>query len=144
MLHELFFFFSSRRRHTRSLCDWSSDVCSSDLMLTPAIAVEDAIFNLAHVGGPALGGLLVAGFGFAGAYGVDVATFAASLAAIWLLPTVPVAPDAERPSVRSIVAGFRYVRAKPVLLGIFVVDANAMLFGMPSALFPAFAHELGG
>src|SRR5260221_14490404 len=27
----LIFFFSSRRRHTRSLCDWSSDVCSSDL-----------------------------------------------------------------------------------------------------------------
>src|SRR5260221_6339429 len=27
----LWFFFSSRRRHTRSLCDWSSDVCSSDL-----------------------------------------------------------------------------------------------------------------
>src|SRR5882672_7282438 len=26
-----YFFFSSRRRHTRSLCDWSSDVCSSDL-----------------------------------------------------------------------------------------------------------------
>src|SRR5260221_82927 len=26
-------FFSSRRRHTRSLCDWSSDVCSSDLMI---------------------------------------------------------------------------------------------------------------
>src|SRR5260221_4295420 len=30
-LRLLFFFFSSRRRHTRSLCDWSSDVCSSDL-----------------------------------------------------------------------------------------------------------------
>src|SRR5947207_9599149 len=28
------FFFSSRRRHTRSLCDWSSDVCSSDLRQT--------------------------------------------------------------------------------------------------------------
>src|SRR5947207_7953745 len=27
----VFFFFSGRRRHTRSLCDWSSDVCSSDL-----------------------------------------------------------------------------------------------------------------
>src|SRR5438309_11914744 len=26
-----FFFFSSRRRHTRWNCDWSSDVCSSDL-----------------------------------------------------------------------------------------------------------------
>src|SRR5215204_5880557 len=32
----MFFFFSSRRRHTRSLCDWSSDVCSSDL---PAAAL---------------------------------------------------------------------------------------------------------
>src|SRR5882762_11555080 len=28
----LFFFFSSRRRHTRFKCDWSSDVCSSDLV----------------------------------------------------------------------------------------------------------------
>src|SRR5436853_211963 len=27
-----FFFFSSRRRHTRCLSDWSSDVCSSDLL----------------------------------------------------------------------------------------------------------------
>src|SRR6266496_593234 len=31
----IFFFFSSRRRHTRSLRDWSSDVCSSDLALSP-------------------------------------------------------------------------------------------------------------
>src|SRR5690349_25174542 len=31
MISQLFFFFSSRRRHTRSLRDWSSDVCSSDL-----------------------------------------------------------------------------------------------------------------
>src|SRR5260370_21611450 len=29
----VFFFFSSRRRHTRFKCDWSSDVCSSDLVL---------------------------------------------------------------------------------------------------------------
>src|SRR5260370_11246398 len=30
-----FFFFASRRRHTRFKCDWSSDVCSSDLALRP-------------------------------------------------------------------------------------------------------------
>src|SRR5690349_15111729 len=30
--HSVLFFFSSRRRHTRSLRDWSSDVCSSDLV----------------------------------------------------------------------------------------------------------------
>src|SRR5438034_8884978 len=33
------FFVSSRRRHTRSLCDWSSDVCSSDLV-GPSLKVE--------------------------------------------------------------------------------------------------------
>src|SRR2546430_13325885 len=33
---DLFFFFSSRRRHTRFDCDWSSDVCSSDLVPRPA------------------------------------------------------------------------------------------------------------
>src|SRR3954462_11041629 len=32
-----FFFFSSRRRHTRLSCDWSSDVCSSDLVDPPRI-----------------------------------------------------------------------------------------------------------
>src|SRR5882762_5168109 len=33
----LYFFFSSRRRHTRFKCDWSSDVCSSDLIATEEI-----------------------------------------------------------------------------------------------------------
>src|SRR5260370_11218213 len=37
----LFFFFSSRRRHTIFKCDWSSDVCSSDLNFPIAIAVKN-------------------------------------------------------------------------------------------------------
>src|SRR6266480_7944162 len=37
----IFFFFSSRRRHTRLTCNWSSDVCSSDL----PNAVDPAIFH---------------------------------------------------------------------------------------------------
>src|SRR6266480_4499664 len=32
-----FFFFSSRRRHTRLTCDWSSDVCSSDLVVLSSL-----------------------------------------------------------------------------------------------------------
>src|SRR2546427_3206770 len=31
------FFFSSRRRHTRFDCDWSSDVCSSDLVVDASV-----------------------------------------------------------------------------------------------------------
>src|SRR6266567_5693759 len=45
------FFFSSRRRHTRFDCDWSSDVCSSDLLeraLAVRIRVEQAIGVLAE------------------------------------------------------------------------------------------------
>src|SRR2546430_10803367 len=39
-----FFFFSSRRRHTRFDCDWSSDVCSSDLRVNtfPAYSAENS------------------------------------------------------------------------------------------------------
>src|SRR5262249_60458000 len=36
VLYVLFFFFSSRRRHTRLVSDWSSDVCSSDLLADKA------------------------------------------------------------------------------------------------------------
>src|SRR6201996_3865374 len=35
-----YFFFSSRRRHTRFDCDWSSDVCSSDLGLDFSLSAE--------------------------------------------------------------------------------------------------------
>src|SRR5438093_8589622 len=36
--YDVFFFFSSRRRHTRLVSDWSSDVCSSDLRQARALA----------------------------------------------------------------------------------------------------------
>src|SRR5476649_3077768 len=40
VMRTLSFFFSSRMRHTRSLCDWSSDVCSSDRGVRAAVVVE--------------------------------------------------------------------------------------------------------
>src|SRR3712207_7306027 len=40
----LFFFFSSRRRHTRYWRDWSSDVCSSDLAVLGAVILPGAAF----------------------------------------------------------------------------------------------------
>src|SRR5438477_13069455 len=42
----LFFFFSSRRRHTRLTCDWSSDVCSSDLEAEALILENNLIKSL--------------------------------------------------------------------------------------------------
>src|SRR5205085_3335082 len=46
LLFFLFFFFSSRRRHTRFDCDWSSDVCSSDLAHTPLVHFFDGAFGI--------------------------------------------------------------------------------------------------
>src|SRR5262245_62570904 len=44
-----FFFFSSRRRHTRCLSDWSSDVCSSDLLTAPRVELHQrALRGLVH------------------------------------------------------------------------------------------------
>src|SRR5438876_8599297 len=43
LLCSCFFFFSSRRRHTRWTGDWSSDVCSSDLTGKPLALVADAV-----------------------------------------------------------------------------------------------------
>src|SRR5437879_9814801 len=40
---ELFFFFSSRRRHTRYIGDWSSDVCSSDLFRKDDAPLRNAV-----------------------------------------------------------------------------------------------------
>src|SRR2546430_7297371 len=40
-LATIYFFFSSRRRHTRFDCDWSSDVCSSDLEAEDAAFIEE-------------------------------------------------------------------------------------------------------
>src|SRR5260370_23608426 len=45
---QVFFFFSSRRRHTRFKCDWSSDVCSSDLGTTSLTFVAATYFRQAH------------------------------------------------------------------------------------------------
>src|SRR5256886_13285782 len=47
----LFFFFSSRRRHTRFDCDWSSDVCSSDLTPRHAFAYSVAPPGVATASG---------------------------------------------------------------------------------------------
>src|SRR5690606_40107106 len=72
------FFFSSRRRHTRFSRDWSSDVCSSDLLmlaciglrlgLDPAVGgqlgrlgVHAAVFAVATAGGAVGAGILAAG-----------------------------------------------------------------------------------
>ena len=58
--------------------------------------------------------------------------------------TPPPPPDAEPPSLRTIGEGLRYATSRQDLIGTYLVDMNAMFFGMPMALFPAIAKGYGG
>jgi len=112
--------------------------------LTAAIVLESITSSFASVAGPAAGGLLIKSVGLTATYGIDLATFVAGIASIFALPAIAPVEAAERPSLRSIVDGFRYVRRQPVVLGFMLIDVNAMVFGMPMALFPAIAtHKYG-
>ncbi|HJZ82921.1 MAG TPA: MFS transporter [Pyrinomonadaceae bacterium] len=100
--------------------------------------------SIAMIGGPALGGVLVVSVGPACAYAVDLTTFIISVCALSLMQSVPPPPEADRPSFRSVMDGLRYARSRQELLGTYLVDINAMFFGMPMALFPAVAESFGG
>lgn len=108
-----------------------------------AVALRSLGATVSMIGGPALGGLLFAATGPAATYSIDFLTFAASLAALWAMRAVPPPADAERPSLRSIAEGLRYARSRPELLGTYLIDINAMFFGMPMAIFPAFGGVFG-
>jgi MFS family permease len=112
--------------------------------IAAASALEGIYGNLAAAAGPILAGVLIASVGLTMTYLIDVGTFAASLVALWLLPPLPPAEGAARASVHAMAEGFRYVWGRPILLAIFLVDTNAMIFGMPMALFPAMAEHFGG
>jgi MFS family permease len=112
--------------------------------LTAAFALDELRGTLAMIAGPALAGVLVAVAGLPVTYLVDVATFLAGLAALLLMRAVPPPLDAARPSLRRVVEGLRYARSRPELMGTYLVDIVAMLFGMPMALFPAIAQSFGG
>jgi MFS family permease len=111
----------------------------------PAASALDAFRgDIGMVAGPAVAGILIAAFGLPVAYAVDFVTFAVSLVALTLMRAVPPPPGAQPPSVRRVLEGFRYAKSRPELVGTYAVDMVAMFFGMPMALFPAFAEELGG
>ena len=107
-------------------------------------ALQSLGMQVAQLGGPALAGILIATIDLAWVYAFDLATFAVSLTCLTLVRAVPPPPDADRPSIRSVIIGLRYARSRPELLGTYLVDINAMFFGMPQALYPFLALQLGG
>jgi MFS family permease len=110
--------------------------------LPAAIALGQLNFQAAGVVGPAIGGLVLATFGIAACYVFDAITFAAAIGALVLIAPIPPAHGAVRPSLSAIAEGLRFARRRRAILATFAVDLNAMIFGMPTALFPILALDV--
>jgi MFS family permease len=110
-------------------------------MMPAANALGQISQNAALTSGPLLAGLIVATLGFTYAYGLDAISFVAILYALFRLPPILPEHGASRPGFRSVAEGLRYLGPRKNLLMTFLVDINAMVFGMPRALFPALAVE---
>jgi MFS family permease len=114
--------------------------------VSTANAIFQALFQFGLVAGPALAGLLLAGAGVRFVYWMDVASFGVALVAVFLISPQPAPADlaGHRPGLQSILEGLRYVRGRQAIEGAYLIDINAMVFGMPRALFPALAVSVFG
>jgi MFS family permease len=117
------------------------------LSLVPASnAMFQALFQTGAIVGPAAAGLLLAGAGVHVVYWLDVASFCvAMLAVLMISPQPPLRPaGTRRPGLRSTAEGLRFVRRSQTIQGAYLIDLNAMVFGLPRALFPALGATVFG
>ncbi len=106
--------------------------------LAAAYSLWQVQFQLGIVVGPSVAGLVLAGSGVATVYWLDVASFVVSFVSVTLQrPQPPSDPQGRPPAWRSLREGFAYLRGRQNLQGVYLLDIDAMVFGMPRALFPA-------
>jgi MFS family permease len=113
-----------------------------------AVTWGAAIFQLANIAGPALGGLLftlpIRGV-LAGAGIVYIATLLGLVSFLLLVGSLSVRlgrMEHRELSLKVMFAGFQYVRRSPILLGSFSLDLFVVLLGGAVALMPIFAQEI--
>jgi predicted MFS family arabinose efflux permease len=112
-------------------------------MLPASNAIFQSLFQTGAIVGPAVAGLLLAGAGVHVIYWLDVLSFVFALSAVAMISPQPPAAAASgtvtRPGWRSTLEGLRFIRGSQPVQGAYLIDLNAMVFGMPRALFPALA-----
>jgi MFS transporter, ENTS family, enterobactin (siderophore) exporter len=109
--------------------------------LATATALHAMANQIGNLAGPAIAGLLIAESGVTICYGLDAAGFLAFGLVLTRVRPLPPVTRGQQPGLRSLMEGFRYVRHHRVVAALLLVDANAMIFGMPAGLFPALATE---
>ena len=113
-------------------------------LMSSVSALNSLRWNVTTILGPSVAGIILARYGASTAYSIDLVTFVASLAAVFLIRAVPAPTQIEeRPTLKSVVEGLHYAWRRKEILGTYLIDMNAMFFGMPTALFPAMAANFG-
>lgn len=108
--------------------------------LVAAYSFNQIVIQSATIAGPAVGGAIIDAGGLSNCYWIDAGTFLVlALATSAMAPLRPLGPPISTPTLRAIAEGFRYVRTHVAAQCVYLVDLNAMIFGMPNALFPAIA-----
>jgi len=112
--------------------------------LAAAYALWQVLLQVGAVAGPALAGILLTRFGLAPLYSLDAVSFGAALLAVGRMePLPPGGPEGRAVSTRAAVfEGVRYAWRRQELVGVFVIDLDAMIFGLPRAVFPALAENV--
>lgn len=111
--------------------------------LPKAIAWSSTTFQVAVIGGPALGGAVYL-LGPAVAYGLCAGLFTiAAIAIASIRRQLPARADTSRQGAFArFTAGIVYVRTRPIILGAISLDLFAVLLGGATALLPVYAHEI--
>jgi MFS family permease len=110
--------------------------------LPAAVALSGIGAQIGQLGGPALGGLLVATAGAGAAYAVDVGGLTIATALFFLLRRYPASAGGRPPSLAGIAEGIRYAARRKDLLGTYLIDIIAMFLAFPIVLFPALAQDV--
>lgn len=110
--------------------------------LPAANALWQILLGVGTIVGPSIGGLLIANVSLASVFWIDSATYLVAYVAVRGLPPLPPEGGAAKAGLGSIAEGLRFLKGKRLLQGTFVVDINAMVFGLPRALFPAIAVDV--
>jgi len=113
-------------------------------LLPAAMALSQVLFNTTMIVGPAVGGLIIGRYGLGWAYAADVISFGASIVTAALIHPLP-PRRGEGPATsgwQDVKEGFAYLRHRRILVSTFIIDLDAMIFGMPRALFPVLAVEV--
>ena len=111
-------------------------------LMSAAAALQAFRGNFGMIAGPAIGGAMISTAGVGAHMRSTWRRF--HLAERWHSSEQCRRPSAAAPSLGAIAEGLRYALSRPLLLGTYLVDMNAMIFGMPLALFPAIAETYGG